>query len=79
MSALASEHRATPIVVETSLMTGCSQIAQVIVSRNSAYSLVSESVLVDLVVLQALNHSGLEAALDAVAKLRALAGTQISM
>ncbi len=79
MSALASEHRSTPIVGETGLMTGCSHIAQVIVSRDSADSLVSEGIFVDLVVLQTLNHRGLESALDAIAELRALAGTQISM
>lgn len=79
IGAWTSEHRLAPVVSETSLMTRGSHVAQVVIFSDSADSLMREGIIVDLVVLEAFHHCGLQATLDTVAELRTLSGTQITM
>ena len=53
-------------------MRAPSQVTSIIVSINQTDSFMRETIIIDLVVLLALDHSGLESAFDAVAEFRAL-------
>ena len=49
-------------------MRGPSKATQIIVSINGTDSLLRETIIVDFIVLLALNHGGLESPFDAVAE-----------
>jgi len=67
------------IILSPSLMRCPSEATQIIVSINQPDSFMRETIIIDLVVLLTLDHSGLESAFDAVAEFRALARPEVAM
>ena len=60
-------------------MRGPSKATQIIVSINCTDSLLRETIIVDFIVLLALNHGRLESPFDAVAEFGALSCSQVTM